>query len=197
MRIGIDIDGVLVDIEKFQLEQGSKYFFEKYHKKIYNPKGYETYQMFNVDLKKDQEFWKKVIFDYIKEPARNFAAEVIQKLKKEGNEIYIITARSSDVSYIDMTVEEMREAVKKWLKDYKIVYDYLIFSPEDKLSICLENKIDVMIEDSPKNIVQISEKIPVICYHAIYNDHCKAKNITRCYTWYDIYQTIKEEFFAK
>ena len=35
MRIGIDIDGVLTDIERFQLDYGSK-FFAKYNKFVIN-----------------------------------------------------------------------------------------------------------------------------------------------------------------
>ena len=32
MRIGIDIDGVLTNIEQWQLDMGSKNIFEKYNK---------------------------------------------------------------------------------------------------------------------------------------------------------------------
>mgnify|MGYP000699688384 FL=1 len=49
-----------------------------------------------------------------------------------------------------------------------------------------------MIEDKPKNINTISNEIPVICYHANYNEQCNGKNIYRCYSWYDIYRKIKE-----
>ena len=190
MRIGIDIDGVLTDIEKFQLEYGSKYFYKR-NKTIVNYKGYETTDVFGVSLTEDDEFWNNAIKEYIKEPARNYASEVIQKLKDDGNEIYIITARSSNLTYIDtIDTEQMRNIVREWLKKYNIYYDELIFSKEDKLEICLENKIDVMIEDKPKNIMEISTKIPVICYHANYNDTCINDNIYRCYTWYDIYNRI-------
>ena len=30
MRIGIDKDGVLTDVEQWQLDYGSKYYYEKY-----------------------------------------------------------------------------------------------------------------------------------------------------------------------
>lgn len=36
--------------------------------------------------------------------------------------------------------------VLEWLKKKEIEYDEIIFSPEDKLNICLENNIDAMIE---------------------------------------------------
>ena len=42
MKIGIDIDGVLTDIEKWQLDYGSKFYYENYNKGIVNYKGYET-----------------------------------------------------------------------------------------------------------------------------------------------------------
>jgi len=193
MRIGIDIDGVLTDIEKFQIEYGSKYFYKK-NKKIINYKGNETTDIFNINLKEDDLFWNDAIKHYIKEPARNYASEVIKKLKKEGNEIYIITARTSNLTYTDdIDTKKMHKLVRKWLKKYNIYYDKLIFSKEDKLEICLENNIDIMIEDKPKNINDISKKIPVICYHANYNEQCSGINITRCYSWYDIYFRISSE----
>lgn len=58
MRIGIDIDGVLTDIEQWQLDYGSKFYYEKYRKNIVNFKGYETTDIFNVDQRYDDEFWK-------------------------------------------------------------------------------------------------------------------------------------------
>ncbi|MGN1326548.1 MAG: hypothetical protein ACI4VQ_00455 [Clostridia bacterium] len=197
MRIGIDIDGVLTDIEKWQLDYGSKYYYEKYNKKIVNPKGYDTSEVFDVSTDMENRWWFYGIKEYMKEPARRFAGEIIGKLKNEGNEIYIITARSSDLTYTDITTEEMQEEVRKWLKDNGIIYDKLIFSPEDKLEICLENKIDLMIEDRVANINQISTKIPVICYNAGYNEKCKGENIIRCYSWYDIYDKCKQYIDTK
>lgn len=197
MRIGIDIDGVLTDMERWQLDYGSKYYYEKYNKKIANPKGYDTSEVFDVSIEAENKWWFDEIREYMKEPARKFAGEVINKLKDEGNEIYIITARSSDLTYTDITTEEMQEGVRTWLKDNGIIYDNLIFSPEDKLEICLENKIDLMIEDRPANINQISTKIPVICYNAGYNENCIGENITRCYSWYDIYDKCKHYIDTK
>lgn len=191
MRIGIDIDGVLTDIEQCQLDIGSKFFFEKYNKKIENANGYELKEIFDVDEKLDDEFWKEYLYDYAEnEPARKYTDEVIKKLKEDGNEIYIITARYlSDKD--DENGNRMRSAVINWLKKYNIYYDKIIFSPEEKLDICLKNNIDLMIEDKVDNINKISKYIPVICFDARYNQECKGKNIYRCYSWYDIYAKIK------
>lgn len=193
MRIGIDIDGVLTDIEQWQLDYGSKFYFEKYGKEIQNNEGYETTEIFKVDSKLDDEFWTEYFKDYsINVDVRKLASEVIKKLKQDGNEIYIITARGSFLSHSAsvMSIEENKNIVLEWLRKNEIEYDKIIFSPEDKLSICLENNINVMIEDKVDNINKISTRIPVICFHAGYNKNCKGNNIFRCYSWYDIYSKI-------
>lgn len=192
MRIGIDIDGVLTDIEQYQLDCGSKFMFEHYNKGIKNGNGYETTEIFDIDLSVDDSFWTQYLPLYaIEEPARKYANEVTNKLHEQGHEIYIITAR-----YLtDKDNEEgrkMRRTVKEWLKNNNIFYDKLIFSPEDKLEICKENNIDLMIEDKVDNINKISKVMPVICFNAGYNRECEGLNIIRCYSWYDIYVKIRE-----
>lgn len=192
MRIGIDIDGVLTDIEQWQLDYGSKVVYEQYAKGIVKGNGYDIKEIFNVERNLDDDFWRKYLYDYAtKEPARKFSDEVTNKLKEDGNEIYIITARFL-TDKDDENGKKMRNIVTNWLKEYNIYYDKIIFSPEDKLDICLENGIDLMIEDKVDNINTISEKIPVICFDARYNQECKGKNIYRCYSWYDIYVKAKE-----
>ena len=196
MRIGIDIDGVLTDIEKWQLDYGSKFYYENYNKEIVNPKGYETNDIFNSTVECDDLFWDKYFKEYsINVEARKFASEVISKLKQDGYEINIITARGSFLSHSSdvMSKEENEQIVKDWLQKNKIYYDSLIFSTEDKLDICIKNNINIMIEDKVDNINKISTKIPVICFNAGYNEECKGENIFRVYTWYDIYNTIKNK----
>ena len=195
MRIGIDIDGVLTDVERWQLDYGSKFYYERYQKEIVNFEGYDTNQIFNVDDKLDEEFWREYFKEYsLNVEARKFANEVIDKLKQEGHQIYIITARGSFLSHSAdvMSIEENQQIVLNWLKNNHINYDKIIFSPEDKLDICKENNIDLMIEDKVDNINKISKIIPVICFHAGYNKDCKNSNIIRCYSWYDIYIKINK-----
>ena len=189
MKIGIDIDGVLTDFEKWQLEVGSK-FFIKYNKNIVNPNGYDSDDVFNVTKELDSEFWRDYLYDYAKnEPARKFAGEVIDKLKDKGYEIYIITARYLTDRNDDLG-NNMRNTVINWLKENNINYDKIIFSPDDKFEICKENNINIMIEDRVENINNISKIMPVVCFDAAYNKMCNGKNIFRSYTWYDVYYQI-------
>lgn len=189
MRIGIDIDGVLTDIEQWQLDVGGK-FFSKFNKSVLNKDGYEITEIFNVSDELDSQFWNEYLYEYVtKEPSRKYASEVIKKLKDDGNEIYIVTARYlTDRNNEDG--EKMRKIVVNWLAEQKIDYDEIIFSPEDKKENCKKYNIDIMIEDKVDNINKISSIIPVICFHAGYNNECKGKNIYRVYNWYDIYNLI-------
>ncbi len=189
MRIGIDIDGVLTDIEQWQLDVGGK-FFSKFNKSVLNKDGYEITKIFNVSDELDSQFWNEYLYEYVtKEASRKYASEVIKKLKDDGNEIYIVTARYlTDRNNEDG--EKMRKIVVNWLAEQKIDYDEIIFSPEDKKENCKKYNIDIMIEDKVDNINKISSIIPVICFHAGYNNECKGKNIYRVYNWYDIYNLI-------
>ncbi len=192
MKIGIDIDGVLIDVEKWQLDYGSKFFFEKYNKPIVDYKGYEIADIFNVSKKYDDEFWLEYFIDYSKNASpREFASEIIKKLKIDGFEIYIITARGNFLSKEPILYKESKKMVIEWLEKNNIIYDKIIFSKEDKFDVCKENNINIMLDDKAENINKISKAIPVICFHAGYNEMCQGKNIIRAFSWYDIYYKIK------
>ncbi len=193
MRIGIDIDGVITNIEQFVINYMSKYCVENNIEYKIDTTHYDYCKTFNISKEIELDFWKSYLEKYaIYEKARPFAAEMIEKLKKDGNEIYIITARW----YTDRNDDignKMRETVKNWLYENKISYDKLIFSKghnERKMQEIEENKIDLMIEDNPNNINEIANNIPVICYDAGYNKDCNGNQIIRCYSWYDIYSKI-------
>lgn len=195
MKIGIDIDGVLTDIERWQLDYGSKYYYLTLNKSIINYKGYETIDVFGVTKEEDNIFWNKYFKEYSKNVAcRKFADEIISQLKQDGYEIYIITARCNGLDRPNsaMSIAECKKIVLDWLKSNHIIYDKIIFSNENKLDECIKNKIDIMIEDSPTNINMISSKIPVICFNANYNEKCTGNNIIRCYSWYNIYDEIRK-----
>lgn len=52
----------------------------------------------------------------------------------------------------------MRKTVLNWLNENIIFYDEIIFNPEEKIDICMENNINLMIEDKVDNINTISKK---------------------------------------
>lgn len=196
MNIGIDLDGVLTNYRQFAIEQGQRYCRENNKGKLENPKAYYMKDMYNWDEETDYDFWIKNIFLYAKEnPAIQGASENIKKLKENGHTIFIITARkfaTPDDNCKEELKEKMKETVKEWLAKNKIEYDYIIFSKEDKSKNIIENDIDVMIEDSPNNLKNLSKLTKMICYDWPYNKGIENDNIYRCYNWNEIYDKILE-----
>lgn len=191
MRIGIDIDGVLTDIERFMIDYGSKYFFDNNIPVNLNPGFYDDVKMLNCTEGQAVDFWRKYIIYYFTEYSpRDFASQIIKKLKDEGHEIYIITSRNEYGVPTEYN-GKIKELTEQWLKENDILYDKIIYSEGSKLPYCIGNYIELMIDDYSKVIKEVSNKIPVICYNCFYNADVEGENITRAYSWYDVYSKIK------
>lgn len=193
MNIGIDIDGVLTDYEREITRYGIKMSVEKGWKIDIDPSQYRDLKMFNWTQEQVDEFWNKYLVPYVsKSDARKDAPEIIKKLIQEGDKIHIITARD-ETGMPPEHYGKMQELTKEWLKNQDIKYDKLIFANDtQKLNRCIENKIDVMIEDSPTNIINISKEITVIRFDSQYNKEAQGENIKTAYTWYHIYDIINK-----
>ena len=195
MRIAIDIDGVMTNLEQFVIDHLTKYCVENHIDFNVGQFSYDHSKTFNITKDQEMAFWERHLVDYaINEKARPFTSDVINKLRREGHEIYILTARWY-TNQEDEFGKKMRKLVKRWLSKNKIPYDKLIFSKaknEEKIQEIKQNNFDLVIEDSPSNINQLSKVVPMICYDAQYNRDCDGENIIRCYSWWDIYRVIKE-----
>lgn len=192
MRIGIDIDGVLTDMESFEKEYCTKYCVDNNIEIKVDLKEYDETLAYNFTEEQTEKFWNEYMVYYAtKYPARQFASEVINKLKELGNEIYIITARN-EYGLPEGYYGRMHELVNKWLEDNQIEYDKIIYTEGNKLPYCIGNYIEVMIEDSPEQIKNVGKEIKVLCFHSKYNEEVEDnKNITRVYSWYDVYNKIE------
>ncbi|MBO5413261.1 MAG: hypothetical protein J6A29_03030 [Clostridia bacterium] len=190
MRIGIDIDGVLMDIERFIVDYGTKFCAENNLPINIKIGEYDECKMLNIDEEQAIKFWNEYLVYYATEYSpREFAPEIINRLKEEGHEIYIVTARN-DYGVPQKYIGKMKEIVSEWLKDNNICYDKIIYTEGSKLPYCVGNYVEMMIEDSPRNIEELSTKIPVLCFDCKYNESLEGENITRVYSWNDIYQKI-------
>ena len=193
MNIGIDIDGVLTDLERATIDFGTKMCIEENWPITMDLSKYWEVEAFGWTSEQADKFWNKYLVEYVNQsPARRFAKEIISKLREEGNNIYIITARDES----GMPPEyygKMQQLTREWLEKYEIEYDKLIFAKDsEKLEKCLENNVDIMIEDSPRNIRNISSKVKVIKFDCQYNKDVIGSNIINAYSWYHIYRIIKE-----
>ena len=175
MNIGIDVDGVLVDMEKYQLKYGKKFFLSRHNINIKNPKAYDVQEIFDCTKEEREKFWKKYIWSYcLREPMTANAAETIDALRKAGHKIFIITGRAHTTEK-GLTGWLFRKMLLYWLKKNKLYYDEIIFCSEEnssteKLDICLKKHIDLMIDDKPENLFMLKDKIKILCYPAAWNE---------------------------
>ncbi len=193
MRIGVDIDGVLNDIATWHFNYGMKFCLDEGIDRGFNPNEYYMEQEFFFNREENVKFWQRYIFDLLVaiEP-RPFASEVIHKLRKEGHTIVILTAR--DNQYLTNQYEGTIDFyIQEWLSKNNIEYDEIITGSSNKCEKCISNKLDIMIEDKKTNVEKLSEHLQVLCFDAPYNRGVEGNNITRVYSWYEIYQYIKKQ----
>ncbi len=187
-NIGFDIDGVLTDIAKFQLEEGKKFF----KCEPIDTNGFTIKDMFGCSEEEEYAFWKKNLVKYaISSPVRKGMSDVISKLRKDGNKVYIISSRkfAADDNFLGKV---MRTIVKENLKANKIEYDKLVFCTDSKEQAIKDNYISVMIEDNPDNIINLSKLTSVIGINCNYNksiNNCKMINPEEIE---DLYKSIED-----
>lgn len=191
MNIGIDIDGVLTNYGRQIIDYGTKMCIEEGWPINIDIDEYLEENAFNWNKEQAYKFTDRYFIKYLIQcPVREFAPEIIEKLRKEGDKIFLITARNDE----EMPKEyygKMKPLTKKWLTNQNIKYDKIFFEKE-KLKLCIDNNIDVMIEDSPQNIQNISKQIKVIKFDCRYNKEVYNENITIAYSWYHIYDIINK-----
>ena len=193
MKIGIDIDGVLNSQYNFCIDYGTKFCDELGKYKLENINVIDTTDMFLWGVDIAHQFWNKYREDLVvKLPAKKYASEVISRLKNEGNLTYIITARKNNDEWFPDSLKKDVEAItKKWLKENKIYYDKIIFDVKDKGKYCKDHNINIMIEDDPINLRKLIGNTNVIIFDYPYNRNTEFADLTRAYSWYDIYYKIK------
>ena len=193
MRIGVDIDGVLNNIAEWHYNYGMKFCIDEGIEKGFQPQEYYMEQEFFLSREENVRFWQRYIFDLLIaiEP-RPFASEVLHKLRKEGHTIVILTAR--DNQYLTNQYEGTIDFyIQEWLAKNNIEYDEIITGSSNKCEKCLTHQLDVMIEDKKTNIKKLSEHLQVICFDAPYNQDIHGENITRVYSWYEIYRLFHQQ----
>ena len=76
--------------------------------------------------------------------AKDNVSKVIKNLLDKGNEIFFITARGEKLDFF----KGSEKVTKEFLDQNNIGYTQILFSATDKAKLCLDNKIELMIDDS-------------------------------------------------
>ena len=193
MRIGIDIDNTLTEVQdklnkaafEYAIQLGKN--IDNYDNPMENIKNNrDTYKKKFQFTYEELKYFLKEIQENITNNAtpRENAKEVIDKLKEDGHEIYIITARDSDFH------DDPYKLSKDWLDKNKIYYDKLIVDAREKSSVCKKEKIDLFIDDQLNNCLSVAnvgiKTIMITDKLYDYNEIMQLKN------WNEIYNYTNE-----
>lgn len=194
MRIGIDIDDTISDTYEVAFAYAQYYTINELGRsgEIQNvsiKSHFYTREIHNWNEEEEMNFWHKYYGEIIKQVKPfTFAQETIKKLKQEGNEIIIITARWPETNC------DIQSITLKWLEENNIQYDDIVFNAENKAQVALDKKIDLFIDDSFKNCTDVANAgIKTYIMNCRTNKDLENENITRVYSWPDIYHKINFE----
>lgn len=190
MKIGIDLDGVIYDSEKeFRIYTELYDMLELKQNNKKNENAVRIMDRFDWTDEQFDKFIDKYYLNIIKQANYMPGVQlVLEKLKKEGHEFIIITARGGYRKEIQPATEERLK------KDNMDIFKKSYYSVTNKGEICEKENIDLMIDDSPENCKCVSNrKIKTIylkdapSYDMEENEYVKV-----LYNWGEIYRYIKE-----
>lgn len=195
MNIGIDIDNVISSFDNALLEEYIKHDKKLRNTGIIDETKYMTKGMFDWSKEENESFYKNNIERIaINLKPINRAKETIDKLKEDGNKIYIISGRNNG------EYTNPRKMTEKWLAKYNINYDELIltdaYDSEAKSIECIRNNIDIMIDDSTRICKNLKENgIKVLQMSTRFNKNDEA--LERVSSWKEIYSKITQMYPKK
>ena len=141
MRIGIDIDDTICRTTEKVNE-----YMDLYAK----DENIDPLMIMNYEDVKDMFFEAYLENIYTSVVVKRNAKEVLRRLRKKGNKLFIITARNNRMC---SKIADIEALTKKWLDDNEIEVDGIFIDcyGEARAEVCREQKIDVMIDDDPYN----------------------------------------------
>ena len=152
MKIGIDLDGVVFDSETtfrtyeeiFDINtlKGNNLI------DIEEPKFQSRY---NWTKEQEQQFIEKYFLRVSKESGlMSGFVGVYNLLKHQGHEFVVITARGG-------FIKEMKDDAIRILEENDINFDKYYWKVEDRLEVCKNENVDIMIDDDWKIVKKLSE----------------------------------------
>ncbi len=192
MNIGIDFDGVVFDFEKNLTVKAELFDYELQQKGL--PNGIKNKEKFLFQERynwndESKQFFTNNYLDKINEYSDlvTGAKLILEKLKEEKHNLIVISARGehtpNEIMYADKVIEK-----------YKLEFDEINWNVSNKVKMCMEKNIHIMIDDRYKICKEISD-IGITAIH--FNDLNYAipencQNIISVNNWGEVYKEIKK-----
>lgn len=185
-RIGVDIDGVIIDILGSALDFVSKKLKREVKREEVTEYYLET--LFNIPSEEMAEYFKTTRaykFSYLWQ-----SKETLELLKWFGYDLYAVTARP----------KEVHQYTLDWVKKDKLPFSDVIFAnAHSKIDIVKELNLAYFIEDKLETVLSLSN----VCKKVFLIDapHNKMldlpRNVIRAYSWETISKEMIQEYARK
>lgn len=189
MKIGIDLDGVVIDSETTfrTYEEIFDIDFLKGNNLV-NKEEPKFQARYNWTDKQEEEFIKKYFLTVSKESnLMSGFIGIYNILKKQKHEFVVITARGG-------FIKEMKDDAIRLLNENNIEFDKYYWKVEDKLEICKKENVDIMIDDDWKIIKRLADNQIKTLYFRDTNLMKLEENeyVKEINNWGEIYRYIRK-----
>ena len=188
MKIGIDLDGVVIDSETtFRTYEEIFDIDVLKGNNLINKEEPKFQSRYNWTNEQEKEFIERYFLTVSKESnLMSGFIGIFNLLKEQGHEFVVITARGG-------FVKEMKDDVIRLLEENNIKFDKYYWNVEDKLEICKNEKVDIMIDDDWKIIKRLADNEVKTLYFRDTNLMTLEENkyIKEVNNWGEIYRHIK------
>ena len=189
MKIGIDLDGVVIDSETtFRTYEEIFDIDVLKGNHLINKEEPKFQARYNWTNEQEKEFIEKYFMTVSKESnLMSGFIGIYNLLKEQGHEFVVITARGG-------FVKEMKDDAIRLLEEKNIKFDKYYWNVDDKLEICKNEKVDIMIDDDWKIIKRLADNEVKTLYFRDTNLMKLEENkyIKEVNNWGEIYRNIKE-----
>jgi len=189
VKIGIDVDGVILDYMNVVRAYAELYDYCDLHKNgIRDREALKVKQRYDWTPEELKYFADKYFVELTKiTPYNPLAIEIITRLKDEGYELYVISNRG-------LIHQEAGTIVKEMFEKSGLVFDKYFWETSDKTKVCLENGISIIIDDSP-NVCEDAVKNGITALYFREKNSKKLLETSKLYdidNWGEAYRRIKE-----
>lgn len=189
MKIGIDLDGVVIDSETTFRTYEEIFDIDVLKvNNLINKEEPKFQARYNWTSEQEKEFIEKYFLTISKESnlMSGFIA-IYNLLKKQGHEFVVITARGG-------FIKEMKDDAIRVLEENNIKFDKYYWNVQDKLEICKNEKVDIMIDDDWRIIKKLADDEVKTLYFRDTNLMKLEENeyIKEVNNWGEIYRYIRK-----
>ena len=190
MKIGIDLDGVVIDSETtFRTYEEIFDIDVLKGNHLINKEEPKFQARYNWTNEQEKEFIEKYFMTVSKESnLMSGFVGIYNLLKEQGHQFVVITARGG-------FIKEMKDDAIRLLEENNIKFDKYYWNVEDKLEICKNEKVDIMIDDDWKIIKRLADNEVKTLYFRDTNLMKLEENeyIKEVNNWGEIYRYIKNK----